>query len=368
MPAKEVSVVASGTEEPRQITSSDSDSSHSRSPVQTVASTAPPQVSTAPSEGAQSESSKASTTDSTHSAPPDPPDNDAAWREEVSARLGSYHSRRGTQEPRYPSLHLKFDESAPVKDVPSSETSAQSSFSGSATQSAAAVKRAPEPVREADAETADQATRVIHFPRSAIAPPRPLDELAEPVFDRPRIVEVPDVPPVPPALGGILIEHAEEPARERRPGYEIPLAPASMPLRMFAAGIDLVLVIFAVVLFGYIFFAMCDASLSRSQMAFGWLAYGIAFWASYQYLLLVFSGTTPGLKLAGLHLSRFDDSAASQRTRRWRALASMLSVLSLGLGYAWCFLDEDQLCWHDRITGTYLSPLDPGTEPHSANI
>jgi hypothetical protein len=37
-------------------------------------------------------------------------------------------------------------------------------------------------------------------------------------------------------------------------------------------------------------------------------------------------------------------------------LASFLSGLSLGIGYLWCFLDEDQLCWHDRITHTYMAP------------
>jgi hypothetical protein len=26
------------------------------------------------------------------------------------------------------------------------------------------------------------------------------------------------------------------------------------------------------------------------------------------------------------------------------------------MGYAWLFLDEDSLCWHDRITHTYLAP------------
>ena len=73
-------------------------------------------------------------------------------------------------------------------------------------------------------------------------------------------------------------------------------------------------------------------------------------WSAYQYLLLVYSGTTPGLKLAKLELHRFDGSPVPLRLRRWRVLTSVLSGLSLGLGYAWCFLDEDSLCWHDRIT------------------
>jgi hypothetical protein len=42
--------------------------------------------------------------------------------------------------------------------------------------------------------------------------------------------------------------------------------------------------------------------------------------------------------------------------RRWRVLAGCLSAVSAGMGYAWVLLDEDALCWHDRITHTYLAP------------
>jgi uncharacterized RDD family membrane protein YckC len=70
----------------------------------------------------------------------------------------------------------------------------------------------------------------------------------------------------------------------------------------------------------------------------------------------VFSETTPGLRLAKLEVQRFDGTPAPRNLRRWRVLASLLSAFSLGLGYAWCFLDEDQLSWHDRITRTHLAP------------
>jgi uncharacterized RDD family membrane protein YckC len=80
------------------------------------------------------------------------------------------------------------------------------------------------------------------------------------------------------------------------------------------------------------------------------------FWGAYQYLLLVHSGTTPGLRLAKLQLQKFDGSSVPLRSRRWRVMASFLSALSLGIGYVWCFLDEDQLCWHDRITHTHMAP------------
>jgi RDD family len=280
------------------------------------------------------------------------------WHQEVAARLDSYQSRHGAQEPRYPSLRLKFESEPAGKNSSAPEISPQAAFPAEVTHSgsAAGAKRAPEPAPAARAEPSEAPPRVIHFPRQSVAPPSRLEELAEPVFDLPRILEAPEVAPVPPALGGMLIETVEEPRRERRPGFEIPLSPASMRTRMFAAGLDLVLVSFAVALFGYIFFSMVDVTVSHLETAAAWLAFGIIFWAGYQYLMLVFTGATPGLKLAGLQLTRFDDTPASQRSRRWRALASMLSVLSMGLGYAWCFLDEDQLCWHDRITGTYLSP------------
>ena len=35
---------------------------------------------------------------------------------------------------------------------------------------------------------------------------------------------------------------------------------------------------------------------------------------------------------------------------------AVLSLASLGLGYAWSLIDEDQLCWHDRVTATHIAP------------
>jgi uncharacterized RDD family membrane protein YckC len=91
-------------------------------------------------------------------------------------------------------------------------------------------------------------------------------------------------------------------------------------------------------------------------------------WAVFQYLFLVYSGATPGMRLLRLRLSDFDRRIPDRGTRRWRAMAMALSAVSLGLGFLWCLLDEDTLCWHDRITRTYLdgggSPeAGPGTGP-----
>jgi hypothetical protein len=185
--------------------------------------------------------------------------------------------------------------------------------------------------------------------------PEPLDELAEPVLDRPRILEAPEPTPPPPALGGIMIEPLPQPINDRRPGFEIPLQGAPMKRRMAAGGIDAAIVLSVFVGSAYLFSRLAAVpplyqALSASAV-FIWLS-----WSLYQYLMLVYTGCTPGLKLMKLQLRKFDDSPVSRRLRRWRVLASILSGVSLGLGYAWCFLDEDQLCWHDRITHTYMAP------------
>jgi uncharacterized RDD family membrane protein YckC len=202
--------------------------------------------------------------------------------------------------------------------------------------------------------------KIIEFPRFAWAPPPPPpDQLAGPVIDVPRILEVPEVAPFAPALGGITIEPARVEEIEKRPGIDIPLQSAPVERRLLASLIDGLIIAAASALFGFVFW---KATLVRPPQIQLWsLAAGIPvlFWTAYQYLLIVYAGSTPGLHLAGLQLSRFDGTSARRSLRRWRVLASYLSAASLGMGYAWVFLDEDALCWHDRITHTYLAPRKP---------
>ncbi len=186
-------------------------------------------------------------------------------------------------------------------------------------------------------------------------------------MDQPRILDVPEVVLPPPALGGILMEPVEEPPRERRPGFELPLQSAPMSRRLLAVAIDGLLVASAFAGFAYIFFRVTSIVPTLQQAAGISTSLIALFWAAYQYLLLVYTGTTPGLKLAHLRLSRFDGAPVPRRIRRWRVLASVLSGLSLALGYAWCFLDEDRLCWHDRITHTYMAPQDSRREDSTSD-
>src|SRR5207249_3311862 len=185
----------------------------------------------------------------------------SAWRQEVAARLNRYRERRQPRAPRYPSLRLRFEPAQPdwtargnteVPAVASRQALAEDSRQKAVPTEPKSqnLTKKPLPAKLAAAETT---AKIIEFPRSA-APPRPLDELAEPVLDRPRILEAPEIVPAGPALGGILIEAAEEEPAERRPGFEIPLQAARLTRRIGAGATDFLIVCMALSGFGYVFF------------------------------------------------------------------------------------------------------------------
>lgn len=294
----------------------------------------------------------------------------ASWRREVSERLHRYHARRRPRAPRYPSLRLKFEE-------PNRGTSRETPVATKATQPVQSMARqavareyvAPaEPVQtvgeprisEAAVETPrarlhEAVAKIIEFPRTIYTPPVRLHDLAEPVFDRPRILEAPEIVPPPPALGGVTIEEVARAEPERRPGIDMPLQSAPLGQRVMAAAIDASVVFAAAVMFGGVFYRVARVTPTLVQgiaIGAGLLA---VLWAGYEYLLMVYSGTTPGLRALRLRVQRFDGGEAGRRVRRWRVLGSMVSAVSLGMGYAWHFLDEDGLCWHERVTKTHVA-------------
>ncbi len=318
--------------------------------VDTVDAAATARLASPPSELIlEGRASRPSAADATiNDAPlPEPADPTPDWRDQVSAKVNNYKSRK-TPKVRYPSLHLKFEPLPPR---------AREGFDSDNLFAVEAETAFPEMRRVPEAYVSHEATaRIIEFPRTA-SPPGRTDELADPVLDRPRIVEAPALIPRAPALGGILIEQASEPEPERRPGFDMPLQPAPLTRRLLAGALDALLVGAALAVFAY-FFLRLNGPVQQPRLALQLTATLVAIlWPAYQYAFLVFTGTTPGLRLTRLGLTHFDGAPTSRKLRRWRVLASLLSCVSLGLGYAWCFLDEDQLSWHDRITRTHIAPV-----------
>src|SRR6266700_6297831 len=269
------------------------------------------------------------------------------WRDLVSAKINTYRSRKPRID-RYPSLQLQFEQRT-YRNAGRSETG------GNTSTPMSELVRLEESSGPVVAVSTEATARVLEFPRANALPVRQ-DDLADPIIDRPRIVEAPELLHAPPAMGGILIDPVQEPEPERRPGFDMPLQSAPLSRRLLAGGTDLLVLATAIAVFESIVIRVAGPLTSRAsgELAIGLLAF---LWPTYQYCLLVFSATTPGLRLSKLAVTRFDGTGAPKKLRRWRVLASLLSCVSLGLGYAWCFLDEDQLSRHDRITRTHIAPV-----------
>jgi uncharacterized RDD family membrane protein YckC len=196
-------------------------------------------------------------------------------------------------------------------------------------------------------------SNLIEFPRLPLLPVMPpsFEELAEPMIGRPRILDVPEEVESRAPLADIDVAPEEDLTAI---GFELPLLVASMSRRVVAGMTDAFIVLAA----GGVFVAIVTKTgvptpHDKTGFLLALVVPGL-FWAIYQYLFLVYAGTTPGMQVARLQLVTFDGDRVRRRTRRGRALAMVLSSLSLGLGVIWALLDEDTLCWHDRITRTYV--------------
>ncbi len=285
----------------------------------------------------------------------------AIWKQEVASRLERYRARRRRPIPER-SLPLDFD-----RAVNREMTSGSLAESGeaeedvlAATETAAPAPPTSTPITgELDLTAVLDSppvpeSKVIEFPRQAMLPVMPpsTEELAEPIVDRPRILDVSEEIATAAPLADISVAPEED--HHAPIHFELPLQVAPMSQRLFAGLLDLLIVLIGAAVFVMI---ALKAGVPMPQAKSGFLAGMIApclFWALYEYMFLVYAGTTPGMQLARLRLVTFDGVPVKRRLRRGRAIAVVLSTLSLGLGLVWALLDEDTLCWHDRITQTYI--------------
>jgi uncharacterized RDD family membrane protein YckC len=160
-----------------------------------------------------------------------------------------------------------------------------------------------------------------------------------------------------PAWSGMELDAQQEvcdTAEERAPGVDAALAPASVSLRLLALVVDGTLIAGSLIGAALLAATRMTAMPAVRTAEIGAVA-GLVIAASFYYVLFfTLARTTPGMLYARLRLSTFEGHMPT-RSQRWTRLASMLvSVLPVGLGVAWSIFDEDQLCWHDRLSRTYV--------------
>jgi uncharacterized RDD family membrane protein YckC len=134
-------------------------------------------------------------------------------------------------------------------------------------------------------------------------------------------------------------------------------APVALPAhRIIAAAVDASIVLISLGVFlGVFFLSGGDMVLNRQTIPFlGGVAAVIALF--YRFLWTLANGDTPGMRFAGLRLVDFDGRPPDRDQRGMRQVASVLSVLSAGLGLVWALVDEENLTWHDHISKTFPTP------------
>jgi len=92
----------------------------------------------------------------------------------------------------------------------------------------------------------------------------------------------------------------------------------------------------------------------------------VLFYAQYFALFTIFGGSTPGMMLCRLRVLSFDGSMPTSRQMVWRSFGYLVSAGTCFLGFLWALWDEDHLCWQDRISRTYLTPIEDLTSDEPA--
>ena len=343
----------------------------------------------------------------TVSGPPEPAE---VWRNEVQDRLARYKRRRGrriegaytmrfpfpvddatelvpaapgvasAEEPGIEQIaaSLQAEESAEVQ-IAEPEASfvefqvakevAQETDCETAPANDDLVLQAPPAVEGDDAVFVDPTPRprpkrkVIAFPRQATVPPETVYRLADPVMaDSPRILDVPEeleAIPATPFLDGLLLD-LPDPAAEAasREHVELPAQAVRLPRRILAGLVDLAVTGVATGVFAAVAYKALEHPAITKPLVLGLVAGALVLWTAYQYLFVVYAGKTLGMMAARTRLRSFKGKALTMRQRRYRVFGLYLSSLSLGMGLMWALVDVDGLCWHDRLSRSFLAARD----------
>jgi len=333
--------------------------------------------------------------------PPQPSEN--RWRSEISARVAGYRNRRGRRIEGAYSMRFPFPPASAqefIADSPSEfSPAAPSDANAGDARVATAVAEAP-PIKvqetapqppveshefktEALIETSDAeettvkvepepgsrpapqlvprpATqrKIIAFPRQATLAPETRHRLADPVVpEQPRILDVPEeleAFPSAPLLDGLQLPSNAQPEAPAD-HIELPLEPASPSQRVGAGLIDCALIAVSSAVFGAVCYKMLPKLSLTKPLLLTAGSIPVLLWAAYQYVLTMYGGATVGMRALHLRLRTFKGGTPNWRHRRSRVIGLYFSAASLMMGLLWALVDVDALCWHDRISRTFLT-------------
>lgn len=253
------------------------------------------------------------------------------WKQELTRKLEGYRDRQKTaRETKHPAPEAL----AKLGQAWSRTESSPISF-GKASAGGAGAAAAPAPAREKPANS--NWRKVSKTGAELRLPP-----LKKPAPASGETSEAPSAKASQPA-----------PRRTTEVVSSAPVAPIA--IRALAGVLDLSVILVALGVFVGVFSLMGGVALPGKEgfqaMAFAFFAIISFYWIFYiRYL-----GETTGMTWLGLRVLNFDGQPPTDAQRRARALGTILSTASLGLGFAWSVADEERLSWHDRISKTFVT-------------
>ena len=202
--------------------------------------------------------------------------------------------------------------------------------------------------------------KVIAFPRQHSLTIEAEYRLADPVTaESPRILDVPEELESPPFLDGLRLDLPQQAGIEpTRDHIELPCLPLDTSQRMLAGAIDLAVTGLATGVFAAVAFKILTELPPTKLLALGLFISTVVLWSAYQYLFVVYSGRTLGMMATHSRFRTFKGKPLAMSQRKLRVSSLYLSSFSLGMGLMWAFVDEDGLCWHDRLSRTFLTRRD----------
>jgi len=271
----------------------------------------------------------------------------APWRQEVSDRVLSFRQRRAklrNEPPEEQNLDFEFERS---ETKPALEPDGERflEFPQNSRHIDAEIGRPA--ALEDDALYSGEATRgesgeVFEIPDSP--GPRAQDFKLEPDSD--DQVE-------------IVVEPAESEASTTASQLEEEtFQVASMGPRFLAGLIDGLLLLLSGGVFAFIFqFVGGHLRLAPLNLAVMAVIASVFVW-SYFGMFTALTSSTPGQSFARIEARNMEGWPPDLRESLLRAFGYLVSLSAFMLGFLWALVDGESLTWHDRISGTFLTPVE----------
>lgn len=279
----------------------------------------------------------------------------ANWREELSDRVVSFRKRRGRLPPeddKPGNLELEFEDSSKPVDshfISSPEVVAESGDSG------------------LDIELGKYSYSLEHDslshekqPYQEFGDEMHLDAAAEDADEMSLGERAEKSPPMEILIG----PPAGYPSSEDSGASTLFYAPLNR--RMAAGFADALILALGAALFSGIFWysmtRFCDHA-SLVPMSLGILAL-VALIVIFGYfsVFTALTSATPGLLMMGCEIRNLQGEHPTVNESLWRAFGVLVSLSALMVGFIWAYVDSEGFTWHDRMSGTIITAVNPSAD------